>query len=173
MFCPFSHLSAIFLSFFLHSVFIFSPHLTWRHRTARDLKRFSSNSKTPPCSSSQWELHVWCLNSFCWEYLCTFTSSHLNTGRFHCDLLLMSLIWAHLHHCGCSQGRQIYQWLRASCGWCHGKLIRLQQDADPPHRPVNELSYSICLWSSTLSLAGSPLPFAGWESVCGVMVSGV
>lgn len=38
-------------------------------------------------------------------------------------------------------------------------------------RPFNELSHSICLWSSTLSLAASPLPFSGRESVCGVMVS--
>lgn len=53
----------------------------------------------------------------------------------------------------------------------------LRQDADPPQRPssssplllLNELSYSICLWSSTLSLAASALPFAGWESVCGAM----
>ncbi|MEQ2260859.1 hypothetical protein XENORESO_004956 [Xenotaenia resolanae] len=53
-------------------------------------------------------------------------------------------------------------------GWASSRV------ADPPHCcHINELSYSICLWSSTLSLAAAPLPFAGPECVCGRMVSEV
>ncbi|MEQ2209886.1 hypothetical protein XENOCAPTIV_005374, partial [Xenoophorus captivus] len=53
-------------------------------------------------------------------------------------------------------------------GWASSR------DADPPHCcHINELSYSICLWSSPLSLAAAPLPFAGPECVCGRMVSEV
>lgn len=91
-----------------------------------------------------------------------------NTFFPHCDIAIF-LPWSLC----CFQIRQIYQWLWASCRWCNRKPIGLRQDADPPHCHINELSYSICLWCSTLSLAGSPLPFAGWESVCGSMVSGV
>lgn len=86
-----------------------------------------------------------------------------DTGCFHCGFVAST-------RGGLSS--PFFLWLWASCRWCHRKPIRLQ-DADPPRGPVNELGYSICLWSSTLSLAGSPLPPAGWESVCGVMVSGV
>lgn len=85
VFCPFSCLSFLPPSFFI-------PLLTWLDDTEPERPAVWNVFIISKTSCSQWVLYVWCLNSSCWEYLFTLTSSTFKTGRFHGDLLLMALI---------------------------------------------------------------------------------